>query len=131
MGAVDGLDSLLSTTMRFVVANWDSEDVFEMVLDGQGFNGRIRTDLWKDFRGNELYFDVVVSNVVDSMTRMCLSWLSDLPSIGGANRRCMKIPKVSRFQWSSVSIPGTVFILAFESISIGIGFNRVELENIE
>ena len=78
-----------------------------MVLNGFGSNRGIWVKFWEDFNGNKLFIDVVVSRVLDAMTRMDLSCL--LNSLHIYAREC-----------SGIEVPAAVFVFAFESIMISV-----------
>ena len=63
---VDDFDGTFFGPVGFVVRDANAVNIFEMVLDGLGFNRRIRADMGEDFYRNKLFVDVAVSRVIDS-----------------------------------------------------------------
>ena len=70
MRTVNDFDGTFFGPVGFVVRDANAVNIFEMVLDGLGFNRRIRADIGEDFYRNKLFIDVAVSRVIDSMTRI-------------------------------------------------------------
>ena len=115
---VDDFERTLLCPPCFGVSDGDAALFFEMVLNSLGSKFQVGTELGEDFSGNKLFIDVAVSRVVDAVTRMSLNCLSNSPHVGAG-------------ECSGIEVPGALFVLAFEGITISGDFVRDKFIDIE
>jgi len=78
---IDEFDSPFSSSPGFFVADADTINIFEMILDDFEFNRQIGTDFEEDFVRNNLFIDVAMFIMINSMISILLNRRSDFPSL--------------------------------------------------